>query len=161
MITMQRIVQTIDLFALAFVFGATTWFFFVQSPVLLKRLGREAFVPVQMQLTFVLFRALSVSLLIMLSASVVHSPFNSVNSLSAGIALAAGLINQYIVVPRALKAGGQSRREIKGKDSEGSTAGFASEGAGVRTQWLHRLVVLFVVLMLGGAFVHGVSLLVT
>lgn len=151
--------QVIDLLALAFVFGATTWFFFVQSPVLLEKLGRENFVPVQMQLTIVLFRTLSVGLLIMLVASVGHSPFGSATTLAAGIAMVAGLINQFVVVPRALKAGGQSRRDIKGKDSEGSTAGFASEGAGARTQWLHRLVVLFVVLMLGGVVVHGISLL--
>lgn len=154
-----QIARAIDLFALAFVFGATTWFFFVQSPVLLKRLGREKFVPIQMQLTVVLFRALSVLLLIMFVAAAGHSPFGSATALAAGIALVAGLINQFVVVPRALKAGGQGRREIKGKDSEGSTASFASEGAGARTQWLHRLVVVFVVIMLGGVVVHGTGFL--
>lgn len=102
-----QIARAIDLFALAFVFGATTWFFFVQSPVLLKRLGREKFVPIQMQLTVVLFRALSVVLLIILGASAGHSPFGSATTLAAGIALVAGLINQFVVVPRALKAGGR------------------------------------------------------
>jgi hypothetical protein len=155
-----QIARAIDLFALAFVFGATTWFFFVQSPVLLKKLGREQFVPIQMRLTVVLFRALNILLLVMLGAAAGHSSFGSATTLAAGIALVAGLVNQFVVLPRALKAGGQSRMDIKGKDSEGSTASFASKGVGDRTQWLHRLVVLFVVIMLVGVVVHGIRLLV-
>ena len=151
----QQIAQAVDQFALAFVFGATAWFFFVQSPVLLKKIGREKFVPIQMMLTVVLFRTLTVLLFVMLGATTVYSPLGSVTTIAAGVALMAGLINQFVVVPRALKAGGQSRREIKGKDSDVSTAGFASEGAGNRTQGLHRLVVLFVVIMLGGVIVHS------
>lgn len=154
-----QIARAIDFFATAFVFGATAWFFFVQSPVLLKMQGREKFVPIQMRLTVVLFRVLTALLLVMFAASVLHSPLGSPTTLPAGIAVLAVLINQFIVVPRALKAGGQSRSEIKGKDGAGSTAHFASEGVGNQTQGLHRLVVLFVVLMLGGVVVHGLSLL--
>ena len=155
-----QIARIIDFFALAFVFGATAWFFFVQSPMLLKKLGREQFVPIQMRLTVVLFRTLIVILFIMLGASSAHSPLDSSTTLAAGIALAAGLINHFLVIPNALRAGGQSRTDIKGKDSEGSIAGFASEGVGNKTQWLHRLVVLFVVIMLGGVVMHGIKLLV-
>ncbi len=72
-----QIARTIDFFALAFVFGATAWFFFVQSPVLLKKLGREQFVPIQMRLTVVLFRTLIVFLFIMFGASSVHSLLDS------------------------------------------------------------------------------------
>ena len=68
------------------------------------------------------------------------------------------LINKFVVLPRALKAGGQGRADIKGKDSEGSTANFAAEGVGNRTKTLHRLVVFFVVIMLGGVAVHGFGL---
>lgn len=44
-----QIARLIDLLALAFVVGSTSWFFFVQSPGLLARMGREAFVPLQMR----------------------------------------------------------------------------------------------------------------
>jgi 1,4-dihydroxy-2-naphthoate octaprenyltransferase len=112
-----------------------------------------------MRLVVVLFRALSVSLLIMLGAAAGHSSLGSTTTLAAGIALVAGLINHFVVLPRALKAGGQSYKDIKGKDSEGSTVSFVSEGVSNRTQRLHRLVVLFVVIMLAGVVVHGIRLL--
>ncbi|GAB1483715.1 hypothetical protein MASR2M78_25310 [Treponema sp.] len=156
---LTQIARAIDLFSMALVFGATVWFFFVQAPTLLKKLGREQFVPIQMRLTVILFRTLAVSLLIMFASAMGHSPLGSTTTLTAGIALAAGLMNQFIIIPRALKAGGQSYKDIKGKDSEGSSLGFASEGAGSRTQLLHRLVVLFVVIMLGAVLVHGIRLL--
>ncbi len=156
---LTQIARLIDLLALAFVVGATSWFFFVQSPTLLARMGREKFVPLQMRLTVVLFRALSVALFVIAGATVVHSAALSTAAASAAIALAGGLINKYVVVPRALKAGGRSRAEIKNKDDEASVGGFASEGAGNRTRLMHRLVVLFVVVMLGGAVVHGATLL--
>ena len=74
--------------------------------------------------------------------------------LTASVAATAGLLNRYVVVPRALRAGGRSRAQIKGKDHEGSTAGFASYGAGAATKLMHRLVVAFVVVMLGGVVGH-------
>ena len=154
-----QIVRVIDLFALAFVFGATAWFFFVQSPVLLKKLGREQFVPIQMRLTIVLFKTLTLLLIVMFGASVGHSQLSSYTTIAAGIALVAVLINKFVVLPRALKAGGQGRTDIKGKDSEGSTANFAAEGVGNRTKLLHRFVVLFVLIMLGGVVVHAFGLL--
>ncbi len=155
----SQIARAIDLFALAFVFGATAWFFFVQSPVLLKTLGRERFVPIQMRLTVVLFKALMIAVLVMVGASLGHSPLGSATTIAAGTALAAVLINRFGVLPRALRAGGQSRTDIKGQDSEGSAANFASKGVGNRTKLLHRLVVLFVVIMLGGTVVHAIRLL--
>jgi hypothetical protein len=155
----SQIARTIDLFAMAFVFGATAWFFFVQSPVLLKMLGRDKFVPIQMRLTAVLFSVLTVLLLVMLAAVLGHSPIGSGTTLTAAIALAAGVINKFVVVPKALKAGGQSRIAVKGKDVEASTSTFASEGVGNQTQLLHRLVVLFVVIMVVAVVAHGVRLL--
>lgn len=154
----SQFARVIDLFALAFVFGATAWFFFVQSPVLLKKLGREQFVPIQMRLIAVLFKTLTISVFIMFGASAGHSPLSSYTTIASGIALVAVLINKFVVLPRALKAGGQGRADIKGKDNEGSTANFAAVGVGNRTKLLHRLVVLFVVIMLAGVAVHGFGL---
>ena len=157
--TMIHAAQTLDLVAAALVFGATVWFFFIQSPVLLARMGREAFVPFQMRLTVVLFRTLTVALFVIAGATLLHSPLVSAAALSAAVALLGGLVNTYVVVPRALRAGGQTRKDIRGKDSEGSTASFASEGAGDGTKAMHRAVVLFVVVMLGGVIWHAVAVL--
>ncbi len=153
-----QIARHIDLFASATVIGATAWFFFVQSPVMLGRTGRESFVPLQMRLTIVLFKTLQALLLAAAAAAAMHSPLGSWVVVTAGIGLLGGLINQHIIVPRALRAGGRSRKDIKGKDHEGTTAGFASHGAGERTKSLHRLVVVFVVVMLAGTGMHLVTL---
>lgn len=151
--------RAIDLASMAFVFGATTWFFFIQSPQLLQRMGRERFVPVQMQLTRLLFRVLTMSLLTASVATLVHSPSDPAAMISVCVAAAGGLTNQFLIVPRALRAGGRSVADVRGRDEEGTTAAFASQGAGARTQTLHRLVVLFVAIMLGGVIAHGAILL--
>ena len=155
---LSQVAKHVDLFASATIFGATVWFFFVQSPVMLKRAGRESFVPMQMKLTVVLFKTLQTLLLLAATAAAIHSPLSSAVVLTAGVGLLSGLINRHIIVPRALKAGGRSRKDIKGRDDEGSTASFASHGAGERTKTLHRLVVLFVAVMLGGVGAHLVTL---
>lgn len=156
---LASIAQVLDLFAMSFAVGATAWFFFVQSPVLLSKMGREKFVPLQMRLTVVLFRALVIALGIVVGTSLLHSSLMSAVTISAGVGLLGALVNQWVVVPRALRAGGQTRKDIAGLDHEGSTTKFASEGAGSKTKLMHRLVVLFVVVMLGGLFTHGVALL--
>ena len=56
-------------------------------------------------------------------------------------------------------AGGKGLRDARGKDDGASTAGFASEGVGAKTKTLHRTVVLFVVVMLGGLVAHGYYLI--
>ena len=157
--TIAQIARPLDLFAMAFAFGATAWFFFVQAPTLLAALGREKFVPLQMRLTLVLFRTLTALSVVVLGAAMLHAPLGSLATRGACVALAGVLVNQFVVVPRALRAGGKSRADIKGKDEEGSTTGFASEGAGNRTRMMHRLVVLFVVVMLGGFVANGLALL--
>jgi len=153
-----HIAQAVDSLATAFVLGATVWFFFVQSPTLIAHLGREKFVPIQMRLTVILFRALVVATVLSCAASLVGG--SSLSTMTTGaVALAGAAINHFVVVPRALRAGGQSRPEIKGRDGEGSTTSFAVKGVGDRTQLMHQLVVAFVVVMLGGTVGHGAVLL--
>lgn len=155
---MQSIAVAIDLFAMAFVFGATAWFFFVQAPVLMHKLGREKFVPIQMMLTKALGRVLLGGTALMLAMAFINSGPTSGAVITAAIALFGALVNQSVLIPRALRAGGKGHRTIRGKDNEASTAGFASEGVGDATATLHRLVVLFVVVMLGGLVSHGLLL---
>jgi hypothetical protein len=155
-----RIAQIVDLLATAFVFGACVWFFFVQSPPLLKAMGRDKFVPIQMRLTALLFQALTVTLIIALAASALHSSPASWTTLSLAAAVAAVLINKFVVLPQAFRAGGQSRVEAKSaQQSDPTVASFASEGLGNRTRTLHRLVVAFVIVMLAAVVTHAVLLL--
>lgn len=149
----------VDLFASALIIGATSWFFFVQSPVLLARLGREKFVPIQMRLTVVLFKTLQVFLIVAVGAALVHRSLASPVVIAAAVGLFGGLVNAHVIVPRALRAGGRSRKEIEGQDADANALGFASEGAGDATRTFHRLVVLFVVIMLAGVGTHMTLLL--
>lgn len=164
--TLEHVARLLDLLALATAFGATVWFFFVQSPVLLRRVGRERFVPIQMALTLILFRVLVGAVAIVAASTIVHTglaadftaSLTSAAMITAGVALVGTVVNQVVIVPRALRAGGRTRADIRDKDDEGTVAGFASKGAGDRTQRMHRLVVVFVVVMLGGLIGHAATL---
>jgi hypothetical protein len=156
----QSLVSIIDLLATATLIGATVWFFFVQSPVMLARAGRERFVPMQMKLTRVLFRVLEGLAIVAVAGAAFHSGLDSASvTLPAIVGLVAVVINNRLVIPRALRAGGAAMKDIRGRDEEGSVGGFASEGAGEATTWMHRLVVVFVVAMLGGMGTHLVALM--
>lgn len=156
---MQQIAITVDVLSTAFVFGATVWFFFLQAPLLLSKLGRERFIPIQMMATKLLARALLAGTALMLGAALVGAAaVDSLAVLTAALALLGALVNQRVLIPRALRAGGRGHRDIRDKDDEASAAAFAADGVGDATAVLHRLVVLFVVVMLGGAIPHALVL---
>lgn len=156
---LTTVARSVDVLMLAFAIGSTAWFFFVQSPVLVKRMGRDRFVPLQMSLAIVLFRSLSVTLAVMLGAALAHNadPL-SMPVLTAALGLAGALVNAVFVVPRALKAGGKSMKEAFTDEDKKSVARFAADGGGEASRVLHRAVVFFVVVMLAGLLPHAVSL---
>jgi hypothetical protein len=72
--------------------------------------------------------------------------------LSAGFSLVAVTINATVVVPKALLAG---KKATKTADKTQSAAAFAVDGGHqTDTKTLHQRVVIFVVLMMGGAVTH-------
>ncbi|MCO4763320.1 MAG: DUF4149 domain-containing protein, partial [Myxococcales bacterium] len=152
----------IGLIAAAFALGATVWFFFVQAPFLLRKLGRERFVPIQMLATRQYGRALVVATGVMLVAAVVDALMAepALTDLlgpvvgTAALATVAALFNAVVLIPRAIKAGGRGYRDIRGQDGEASTVGFVADGVGNATATMHRLVVLAVVTMLAGVVAH-------
>lgn len=153
------IARTIDLLALAYAFGSTVWFFFVQSPVLVKRMGRDRLVPFQMSMALVLFRSLSVALLVMAGAALVSTrAATSTLVLSALLALVGAVVNSALVLPRALKTGGLSLKEAQTMEEQKSLGNFVSQGAGQASQFWHRAVVVFVMVMVGGLVAHAVAL---
>jgi energy-converting hydrogenase Eha subunit A len=137
------------------VIGATAWFFFVQSPVLIKMMGRDRFTPIQMRLTKILFQTLTIATaLIVVLSFLGGGGVTSLSFLGAVVGLLGAAINKYLIVPRALIAGGKGRMEEKDKADDKSVQSFAVEGAGPAAKTMHQTVVLFVVVMLGGLAVH-------
>ena len=158
--TARLIALNVDMFAMSLVLGATAWFFFVQSPVLIKSMGRERFVPMQMRLAVVFFNVATIAIAIMLvGAALQTGSLLAWPTVTAAFALVAVSINKLVVLPMALKAGGRSRGKREGHQQDAHAADFVSEGAGSSTKVLHRLVVLFVVLMVGGLVAHGMALI--
>lgn len=156
---LSPMIQFADAVGTALVFGATTWFFFIQSPMLLKTLGRERFVPLQMRMTKLLFSTILVALVCTLAASISHTPPNSLVTCSVVAALAAASINRFLVLPQAFRAAGQGLVEARNAaQADARAADFASKGIGNRTKILHRLVGLLVLAMLASLAVHGVQL---
>lgn len=156
---MEPLLSVVGLLSAAFVFGTTGWFFFVQAPVLLRRLGRERFVPIQMMATKTLGKVLVAATALMLGTAAARAGADggfagSALVWSAALALFGALVNERLLIPRALKAGGRGHVEVRGKDQEASTVGFAADGVGDATAVLHRLVVVFVVVMLSGVVWH-------
>lgn len=157
---LQSTAQILDLLLSSFVLGATVWFFFVQSPALIKWMGRDKFVPIQMRLTKILFKTLSFTLGAVVLLSLLYGGLNLTHGLIAIlIAYAGTLFNTYYVIPRALKAGGKGRSEEKDQSNDKSVGTFASEGSGPSAKFWHRMVVLFVVVMLAGLIPHMITLL--
>ena len=148
-----------DLIVASFIIGANVWFFFFQSPALIGFMGRDKFVPIQMRLTKLLFRSVSVAAILL----VVIAWFANINILSmlaANLTLAAALVANFFVIPRALIAGGKGRIETQAAGGDHSAAKFASEGSGPSASFWHRMVVLFVVLILAGALLNVYGLTV-
>ncbi len=152
---LQQPLQLLDIVLAGSAIGATVWFFFIQSPVLINFMGRDRFVPVQMRLTKVLFATLSVVTLIIVGLSVllVGLRFGAVLG-GAVLAAVAALASHFYVVPRALRAGGKGRLEAKKAGDEGSVADFAVEGSGPSAKFWHQTVVAMVVVILVGLLVH-------
>ena len=155
-----QILPMLDLLLSASAVGATLWFFFVQSPVLIRWMGRDRFVPIQMKLTRVLFRVLTALLALLVALALVQrqGPLGPLQW-GAIVALIGASVNSFFVVPRALRAGAQGRKETRARGDDGSVGAFVSEGTGPSAKIWHRTVVAFVIVMLGGLLPHMAALL--
>ena len=142
-----------------FVIGSTSWFFFIQSPALLRFMGREKFVPVQMFLTRRLFDALLIAGVVAAGATFAEAGTALDAPQKAALAaLLSTAINRFVIVPRALEAGRASTAERRGKDSEVTMGKAIADGGGSGTRFWHRTVVVFVVAMVLGSTAHLATL---
>ena len=156
---MTSSIRFIDYLAVALSLGAIVWFFFVQSPLLIRRIGSYDFVPLQMRMTRVLFRYLSVlSIIVVVAVVAAGNELTGVPMVSSVVAAIATLTNALFVVPRALRAGGHTRSEERTEEENRSVARFASEGGGEASRLGHRLVVVFVLIQAAGLITRATHL---
>jgi hypothetical protein len=155
---LQQTFQFADLLLSSFALGATVWFFFVQTPVLIRTMGRDKFVPIMMRLTRVHFKVLSLVLFIVLLLAILHGGLtNNFSLIGAVVALIGAATNHFFVVPRALRAGGRGRMDAKDPADDKSIGTFAAEGSGPSAKFWHRTVIAFVAVILIGLVPHIIA----
>ena len=143
------------------VLAVTIWFFFLQSPVLFRLMGRKAFVPVMMKLTQLYFDCLlpataAVAALALMGQSdgYLQQKIAQPHVFFAILALAFAAVNRQVVVPMALAAGRRSAKERAAHDTK-EVIDFVSQGGSkTETKTLHRTVVALVLLMAASMTAH-------
>uniref|UniRef100_A0A7S3LMA9 TMEM205-like domain-containing protein n=1 Tax=Aplanochytrium stocchinoi TaxID=215587 RepID=A0A7S3LMA9_9STRA len=151
----RDLLQLLELMVSSGIAFISIWFFFIQSPSLFKRLGRQKFVPIMMHLTKLFFKVMVVLNATVSVLSIVRSRlvFHEPSTVAALFAMVSTLINMFIVVPRALAAG--KRSFMDKDDNTTSVQDFAIDGASKSgTKFLHQTVVAFVLGMVGGQVIH-------
>jgi hypothetical protein len=157
---LDTLLITADLFLTGFTVGTTVWFFFIQSPMLFNLMGREKFVPIMMQMTRLWVQTMFLSTSALLVVSFVLKQ-NFRESLQFYFVLAgwvAILINRYVVVPKALKAGASSHQERKGDSSKDVKSFVVEGGSKTETKTLHQTVVVFVLVMAAALVAHLIDM---
>lgn len=159
--TAMTLLLSLDLLLTGFVTGTTVWFFFIQSPHLFQRMGREKFVPIMMGLTKLSMTTIFVCVVCvsLTAAANYQQSGNSAQLLWALAALVATSINHFFVVRAALQAGAESQAERKGDNSRDVKDFAVQGGSKTQTKTLHQSVVAFVLLMTGASVGHLVSAL--
>jgi hypothetical protein len=138
--SLNSLLSPIGLIAAALSVGALGWFFFIQTPLLSKRLGRDRFVPLQMSLMRPLFNTVAVasSVQLVVTLATVHT---HLQPLAATVSLSLTLLLVGVVVPRALRAGGRSLAQPLSVEAQHAAGRFIADGGGDASRWWHRAVV--------------------
>lgn len=135
---MSHLAAVVDELAFALVLGSLGWFFFVQTPVLLKRMGRDRFVPLQLSLVKPLFR----TVLGVVTVGVVAAFLSTTGHLALGSAAASWVLSVvllFVVAPRAMRAGGESLAESLDSEQQKALGRFTVDGGGDSTKVWHRV----------------------
>ncbi len=149
---MSHLAAVVDEFAFALVLGSLGWFFFVQTPVLMKRMGRDRFVPLQLSLVKPLFR----TVLALVTVGAVAGVLSTTAHLALGSAAASWVLSVvllFVVAPRAMRAGGASLAESLDSEQQKALGRFTVDGGGDSTKVWHRVLGLLTiaVVVLSGA----------
>lgn len=137
-----------------FTVGVTIYHYFIQSPTLMKFMGKEKFTPLMMALTRLWAKVMFVSSTANLLTSLYLSSKSTMNIHMVAIGWLAMALNRFLVVPAALKAGARSTRERKGDNSRDLKEFAVSGGGKASTKSLHQTVVVFVLIMVGAFIGH-------
>jgi hypothetical protein len=141
----------LDLAVSAGIIFITVWFFFVQSPFLFQRLGRQKFVPIMMQITQLYFKTIILLNIAVFSLSFVQQG----ETTAAAVALVATSVNHFVIVPKALAKGRKSMKERVNTDNSSNVKDFVIEGGSTtETKTMHQMVVLFVLVDVGALVAH-------
>lgn len=141
---MSHLAAVVDEFSFALVLGSLGWFFFVQTPVLMKRMGRDRFVPLQLSLVRPLFR----TVLGLATVGLVAAVLSTTAQLALGSAAASWILSLLlllVVVPRAVRAGGASLAESLDPEQQKALGRFTVDGGGDSTKVWHRVLGLLTV----------------
>lgn len=150
---MSHVATAFDRLAFALVVGSLGWFFFVQTPVLMKRLGRDRFVPLQLSLVRPLYR----TVLALVTVGGVSALLSTSSHLALGSAAASwllALVLLALVVPRAVRAGGASLAESLDPSQQTSVGRFTVDGGGDATKVWHRVLGLLTIALVGTSGAH-------
>ena len=155
----QTPILALDQGLTGFTVGVTIYHYFIQSPTLMKFLGKEKFTPLMMALTRLWAKVMFISSTANLLTSLYLSSHGTIMNLYlVVIGWMAMTLNRFVVVPAALKAGARSTRERKGDNSKDLQEFAVSGGGKTQTKALHQTVVVFVLIMVGGFIGHLVDL---
>ncbi|MBM4778231.1 MAG: DUF4149 domain-containing protein [Archangiaceae bacterium] len=154
---MSHLVAMVDELSFALVLGSLGWFFFVQTPVLMKRMGRDRFVPLQLSLVRPLFR----TVLALTTIGAIGAVLSTTAHLALGSAAASWLLSVlllFVVAPRAMRAGGASLAESLDPEQQKALGRFTVDGGGDSTKVWHRVLGLLTIAVV---IVSGAHLVVT
>lgn len=135
---MNHLAAGVDEFAFALVLGSLGWFFFVQTPVLMKRMGRDRFVPLQLSLVKPLFRTV-LGLVTVGGVAAFLSTTAHLALGSAAVSWVLSVVLLFVVAPRAMRAGGASLAESLDSEQQKALGRFTVDGGGDSTKVWHRV----------------------
>lgn len=125
--------RALGLVGAALSLGAIAWVFLLQAPLLMRRLGRDRFVPLQMGLVRPLV-SLSAVASVLMALAVRDGAHAALAGASVVLTLSAAL-----VTPRALRAGAASLRQALDDGAQHSAGRFLSDGGGTDSRVWHRV----------------------
>ncbi len=147
--------STLDIIALTFIgltLGCSVWVFIIHPLGMIGSMPRPQFIVQQMRMARLWSRAM-VPMTVALSAAMIAGRAAHSEHMPALVSLGAALLQWWVVLPRAIKAGGDSLRQDDAHDLDAGS--FLADGGGKSTRLWHRVVLLLLVVYLSGLVLSG------
>ena len=147
--------SALDIIALTFIgltLGSSVWVFIIYPLGMIGSLPRPQFIVQQMRVARLWSRAM-VPMTVALSASMIAGRAAHSEHVPALVSLGAALLQWWVVLPRAIKAGGDSLRQDENHDLDAGS--FLADGGGKSTKLWHRIVLLLLLVYFVGLILCG------